>query len=153
VGGGPFFVRSGRAWAGREKPLIVVAPEMNRIYYGSVSPSSNSREVTMKESFEVYVNSNEMPWQPATDYAEGTEIKVLSDHEGRKTVLLKLPPGYKMHEHTHTCIEQHYVLEGQYEIGDRKFGAGSYQMIPAGETHGPFTSETGAVILVIWDPV
>jgi len=106
----------------------------------------------MKESFEVFVNSNDMPWEAASEYAEGTRIKVLRDHEGRKTVLLDLPPKFRMLEHTHTCIEQHFVLEGQYEMGDRKFGAGSYQMIPPGSTHGPFTSESGAVLLVIWDP-
>ncbi|MCK9995190.1 MAG: cupin domain-containing protein [Candidatus Krumholzibacteria bacterium] len=107
----------------------------------------------MKESFEVFVNSNDMSWQKASEYSEGTLVKVLRDNDGRKTVLLKLPPDFKMLEHTHTCIEQHFVLEGQYEMGKREFGQGSYQMIPPGVTHGPFTSAKGATILIIWDPL
>lgn len=32
------------------------------------------------------------------------------------------------------------------------YKAGTYRLIPKHETHGPFTSSKGAVILVIWDP-
>ena len=51
----------------------------------------------------------------------------------------------------HTCCEQHFVLEGSYEAGGREYGSGTYQLIPAHATHGPFSSPGGAVILVIWE--
>jgi anti-sigma factor ChrR (cupin superfamily) len=101
---------------------------------------------------EVYVNCNDMEWTPAPNYPNGTLVKVLRDFDGRKTMLLKMPPGFKMEAHSHNSVEQHYVLEGQYEIEGKIYGKGTYQLLPAGYEHGPFTSEKGAIVLVIWDP-
>lgn len=99
--------------------------------------------------------THQMEWHKASEYPSGAEIKVLREgglEEGR-TVLLKLPPHYKMDEHSHTSLEQHYVLEGEYESQGQVFSAGSYQLIPQKTTHGPFTSASGAILLVVWDPI
>lgn len=99
--------------------------------------------------------TQQMEWQPATDYPSGTKVKVLRQGgrgEGR-TVLLKLPPHFAMNAHSHTTVEQHYVLQGEYESQGRTFTAGSYQLIPARTEHGPFTSSSGALLLVVWDPI
>lgn len=101
---------------------------------------------------EVFVNCNEMEWSPAENYPKGTLIKTLRDNNDRKTVVLKFPAGTELKAHSHTNVEQHYVLDGQYEIEGRIYGKGCYQLIPAGDTHGPFTTSQGATILVIWDP-
>ncbi len=101
---------------------------------------------------EVYVNCNEMEWVSASNYPPGTKIKTLRDFEGRKTILLKMPAGFSMDAHSHTSVEQHYILEGQYEIDGQVYGMGTYQLLPAGYMHGPFNSEIGATILIIWDP-
>jgi anti-sigma factor ChrR (cupin superfamily) len=58
-----------------------------------------------------------------------------------------------MEGHSHTTVEQHFVLEGEYESEGKVYKAGTYRLIPEHETHGPFKSSKGAVILVIWDPV
>ncbi|MBW1668793.1 MAG: cupin domain-containing protein [Deltaproteobacteria bacterium] len=102
---------------------------------------------------EIYVDCNEMEWTPSMDYPEGTMVKILRDYEGKKTILLKLPPGFKMEAHSHVSVEQHYVLEGQYEVEGHVYGPATYQLFPPGYTHGPFTSEKGALVLVIWDPM
>lgn len=99
--------------------------------------------------------TDQMEWQEASEYPSGAEIKVLrkgGPEEGR-TVLLKLPPHYKMDEHSHIALEQHYVLEGEYESQKQVFAAGSYQLIPQKTNHGPFTSASGAILLVVWDPI
>jgi hypothetical protein len=57
-----------------------------------------------------------------------------------------------MEGHSHTTLEQHFVLEGMYESEGKTYKAGTYRLIPRHKTHGPFKSSTGAVILVIWDP-
>ncbi len=103
----------------------------------------------MKENF---LNTDEMEWQDARGYTEGTKIKVLRDEEGARTILLKLPAGFDLEGHTHIRTEQHFVLEGEYEANGKTYGAGTYQLIPAQTSHGPYTSKTGAVLLVIWDP-
>jgi anti-sigma factor ChrR (cupin superfamily) len=92
-----------------------------------------------------------MEWEEAVSYPSGTKRKVLRDNGGIRTVLIKLPPGFRMSAHTHIFSEQHFVLEGAYETGGKEYGPGAYQYIPAHTDHGPYTSQDGAVVLVIWD--
>jgi anti-sigma factor ChrR (cupin superfamily) len=101
---------------------------------------------------EIFLSANDMEWQDAPGYTEGTKKKILRDENGARTILLKIPGGFDLEGHTHTCTEQHYVLEGEYEAGGKTYGPGTYQLIPARTSHGPYTSKIGAVILVIWDP-
>ena len=103
----------------------------------------------MKESS---INYEEMAWEEAMGYPTGTKIKVLRKEGEKKTFLLKLPKGFDMEAHCHTALtEQHFVLEGSYRSEGKTYRRGSYRFIPREVTHGPFTSEEGAVILVIWD--
>ena len=102
---------------------------------------------------QIIVNCNQLEWLPTEGYPKDTLCKVLRDDHGHKTMLLKLPPGFKMESHSHTVLEQHYILEGSYEIDDQTFDSGTYQLIPPNVTHGPFYSKEGAFLLVIWDPI
>ncbi|MGD8726635.1 MAG: cupin domain-containing protein [Gemmatimonadales bacterium] len=99
----------------------------------------------------ITLNTNHMPWQEAESYPEGTSIKLLRDEGETKSALLRLPPGFRMDAHTHTCAEQHFVLEGEYEVDGKEYGPGTYQYIPARFRHGPFASRDGAVVLVAWE--
>ena len=97
------------------------------------------------------VNCNSMEWQEAEKgYPSGTKIKVLRDDDGGRTVILQLPKDFKMEGHSHIKNEQHFVLKGQYEIGEKVYSQGTYQLIHSNMTHGPFTSKTGAEVLVVW---
>jgi len=101
---------------------------------------------------ELSLNHQEMPWEEAPGYSSGALMKVLRrDEKGQPlTVLLKLGEGFEMEGHSHIEIEQHFVLEGEYQSGGRIYQAGSYRLIPSETSHGPFRSEKGAVILVAW---
>ncbi|MGD2151668.1 MAG: cupin domain-containing protein [Gemmatimonadales bacterium] len=99
---------------------------------------------------EITLDTNELAWKETSSYPKGTLIKVLRDEGEARSVLLKLPAGFRMEAHSHTCCEQHFVLEGGYETGGVEHGPGTYQCIPAHTDHGPFASRGGAVILVIW---
>ena len=92
-------------------------------------------------------------WEDADEYPDGTKRKVLRDDNGARTVLLKLPKGFKMAPHSHVRTEQHFILEGEYKSNNKTFSSGSYQVFYPQEEHGPFESETGALILVVWDPL
>jgi anti-sigma factor ChrR (cupin superfamily) len=96
-------------------------------------------------------DTNQMPWEAATGYPTGTERKVLREEGETRTVLLKLPPAFEMSAHTHMFAEQHFILEGEYEVAGEKYGPGTYQYIPAHTNHGPYTSQGGALVLVIWE--
>ena len=104
----------------------------------------------MKEFKNFY---DELNWEIATGYSEGTKRKVLRDENGAKTVLLKLPKGFKMSPHSHVVTEQDFVLEGEYISKGKKFSKGSYQIFSPHDEHGPFESKEGALILVVWDPI
>ncbi len=93
-----------------------------------------------------------MEWEEAKGYPTGTKIKVFRGNDEPETFLLKIQNDFQLGAHSHTATEQHIVLEGEYISNDKTFRKGSYRLIPAGITHGPFTSEHGAIILVIRDP-
>ena len=97
------------------------------------------------------LNSNAMEWQEAEKgYPAGTKMKLLRDDDDGRTAILQLPKGFKMESHSHIKDEQHFVLKGQYEIRGIVYRQGTYHFIQHSVTHGPFTSETGAEILVVW---
>jgi quercetin dioxygenase-like cupin family protein len=102
---------------------------------------------------EVSVNGSDLSWEQAESFSAGTMWKVLRrDSENQPlTVLLKLPPGFEMKEHSHVFVEHHFVLEGEYESTGNRYRTGSYRLIPKHSDHGPFGSETGAMVLVIWE--
>ncbi|MCK4465717.1 MAG: cupin domain-containing protein [Bacteroidales bacterium] len=95
---------------------------------------------------------DELNWENTDNYPEGTLKKTLRNEQGAKTILLKLPKGFKMGSHSHVTTEQHLVLKGAYSSEGKTYSEGSYQLIPAHENHGPFESRNGALILIIWDP-
>ena len=100
---------------------------------------------------EFALNHEQMPWEEAAGYPTGTMMKVLRQEGDQKTFLLKLPAGFAIEAHCHTSVaEQHLVLRGSYVAQGTAYSAGSYRCIPPGVTHGPFTSDEGAELLVIW---
>ena len=100
----------------------------------------------------ISLNINDLKWQPASGYAPGVEEKVLSvgGTIAPRVIMLKIPPAWKMEGHSHRFTELHYVLEGQIESQGKKYPAGTFRVIPKATEHGPFSSETGALVLVIW---
>jgi len=98
------------------------------------------------------INYDEMEWEKAKGYPTGTKIKILREENDAKVFLLDIPSGFDMEAHCHTGPEQHFILDGEYQIEEKIYIKGSYRFIPAGVSHGPFTSKNGAIILVIWDP-
>ena len=102
---------------------------------------------------EITRNTHEMEWQEAEQFPPGAYVKVLRDGEDSNawTLLLKLPSNWMMDTHTHMETEEHYVLEGEYEMNGRSYPAGSYHLIPQGTPHGPLFSISGAIVLVSWD--
>ncbi len=96
---------------------------------------------------------DDLNWEEANEYFNGTKRKILRDENGCRTVLLKLPKNFYMAPHSHIITEQHFVLKGEYTSKGKNFSAGSYQVFSKGDDHGPFESKNGALILVIWDPI
>jgi anti-sigma factor ChrR (cupin superfamily) len=102
---------------------------------------------------EISINYGEMEWKDTTGYPAGTKIKILRKEGTARTFLLKIPKEFIMPAHSHMTVEQHFVLEGNYKSEGKEYGPGSFRLIPREIDHGPFTSESGAIILVVWDPL
>lgn len=112
-----------------------------------------TRNIKQERNFkmEKIINIHEITnWQEAHEYPEGTKMKILLDKNGTRTVVLKLPAGFYMAPHAHMYAEQHIVIKGEYESGGKLFTEGTYRCFDAHENHGPFKSESGAIVLVIW---
>ena len=102
---------------------------------------------------ETLVYSADISWEPAIGYPDGTMCKILrTDSSGNTlTMILNLPPGFVMDDHSHVVTEHHYLLEGEYQAKGKTYYAGHYHLIPEHTDHGPFRSDSGAVLLVIWE--
>lgn len=85
-------------------------------------------------------------WQP---FLEGVDIKVLREHRGVMSYLLRLAPGAALPPHRHPLDEECLVLEGFLRIGSAAgIGPGSYHLAHAGALHATIGTESGATIFL-----
>jgi quercetin dioxygenase-like cupin family protein len=85
-------------------------------------------------------------WQP---FGDGVQIKVLNEHGGILSYLLKLEPGAVLQAHRHPADEECLVLEGVLKVGSRtEVGAGGYHLARAGSLHARISTDTGATIFL-----
>jgi hypothetical protein len=104
---------------------------------------------------ELTLYTPEMPWEELAFFPGNAEVKVLrSEAEGgARTLLVRMPPGGEIEPHSHLGVVQHYVLDGEYDTLGETFGAGTYRMLPKHANLGSITTQGGATILMIYDPV
>ncbi|MFG6433331.1 cupin domain-containing protein [Roseateles sp. LYH14W] len=85
-------------------------------------------------------------WQP---FGDGLQIKVLHEHEGTLSYLLRFAPGARLEAHRHPVDEECVVLEGVLKVGSRtEVGPGGYHLARAGSLHASISTETGATIFL-----
>jgi quercetin dioxygenase-like cupin family protein len=120
----------------------------------SVGATTGGGRASLREEVlmsDITLDTTQLPWEESTSYAEGAQLKSLREKGLERSILLRLPAGFRMEAHSHTGCEQHYVLEGSYEVGDEVYGPGTYRYIPPHTDHGPFSSREGAVLFVVWE--
>lgn len=83
-----------------------------------------------------------------TDFAPGIRFKMLYRDEisGTSSMLARLDPGVVMPEHTHSGVEECYVIEGDLTYGDHTIRAGDYHVAASGATHLPMSTAKGALV-------
>lgn len=92
------------------------------------------------------IDEQDGDWQP---FLEGVAIKLLREHAGVLSYLLRLQPGAVLPPHRHPQDEECIVLEGRLRIGSRvEIGPGGYHLAHAGALHARITSDTGATIFL-----
>jgi anti-sigma factor ChrR (cupin superfamily) len=82
-----------------------------------------------------FIDVENMPWTESR--FPGVKVKVLYHDEatGLLTVLSRMEPGSFIPLHTHTDVEQTYVMEGSLEDEQAAATAGNFVWRPAGNTH------------------
>lgn len=93
-------------------------------------------------------------WQVPAGYPPGIEEKILAgvlDHEhrtGTRTRLLRFAPGAHTTEpFVHAYWEEVFQLEGELAVGHETFTPYTYACRPPGVPHGPFSSQSGCLLL------
>ena len=98
------------------------------------------------EDSSLTVGADEGLWQP---FAKGVRIKVLRQHQGVMSYLLRLAPGACLPAHRHPMDEECIVLQGTLKVGTRnEVGPGGYHRALQGTLHASVSTVTGATIFV-----
>jgi hypothetical protein len=72
--------------------------------------------------------------------------------EGPWFYLVRHEPGVVVQRHTHNGDVFHYILEGEWQLGNRKVGSGFMQFEQKGLFYGPITSgPEGSLFLAVYD--
>lgn len=92
------------------------------------------------------VHADQQAWQPFTP---GVQIRVLREHQGVLSYLLRLAPGASLPAHRHPLDEECLVLAGTLRVGSRiEVGPGGYHLAPRGALHASLSSQTGATLFL-----
>lgn len=92
------------------------------------------------------IGGDEGEWQP---FLAGVAIKVLREHDGVLSYLLRLEPGATLPPHRHPQDEECIVLDGRLRVGSRvEIGPGGYHLAHGGALHATITTATGATIFL-----
>lgn len=92
------------------------------------------------------IDADEGDWQP---FVDGVRIKVLHEHDGVLSYLLRLEPGARLPAHRHPIDEECVVLEGRLRVGSRiEIGPGGYHLAHQGALHATISTRTGATIFL-----
>jgi hypothetical protein len=72
--------------------------------------------------------------------------------DGACTALLRYPAGWRRSGPEYLdAMEELYVLDGEIEVGDRRYGHDCYACLPAGFVRHGASSPSGAVVLTMWN--
>jgi len=90
-----------------------------------------------------------------TSFPTEVEVTTLRDEPngGPRTILVHIPPGGSLEPHAHTATVQHFVLGGAYEQDGEIYEAGMYRIVPDHSNQAALSSENGALVLMVFDPV
>lgn len=98
------------------------------------------------DSSHLTIDADEGAWQP---FLDGVEIKVLREHGGVLSYLLRLAPGATLPPHRHPHDEECMVLEGRLRVGSRvEIGPGGYHLAQGGALHPTISTQAGATIFL-----
>lgn len=98
------------------------------------------------ETSHLTIDDADGDWQP---FLDGVAIKVLREHAGVLSYLLRLDPGAVLPAHRHPDDEECVVLHGRLRVGSAiEIGPGGYHLAHRGALHAPISTASGATIFL-----
>lgn len=88
-------------------------------------------------------------WQPTSTPGMETKTIFQDPKTGESTILMRMEPGSSSPKHSHTQLEEIYVLEGEFSDQDHRYTAGQYCLRAIGAEHET-RSENGGIVLLIY---
>ena len=103
----------------------------------------------LKDILSLHQFPEKIDWQP---FRPGVDIHRLYDAgpTGSSAALLKYAPGATVPKHEHTGYEHIIVLSGAQRDSKGNYTAGTMVINEPG-THHSVTSESGCIVLIIWE--
>jgi anti-sigma factor ChrR (cupin superfamily) len=94
----------------------------------------------------ITIDQEQGGWRP---FGDGVAMKVLRQHDGVLSYLLRLQPGACLPPHRHPLDEECVVLEGRLRVGSQvEIGPGGYHLAHRGALHATIHTDTGATIFL-----
>lgn len=89
---------------------------------------------------------DEYPWQPLPWKGVYNKVLYLDCVTGATMELAKIEKGASFPEHYHTTVQTLFLVSGRIRTKDGQIiTPGTFNIIPAGQLHGPFTAEEEAI--------
>lgn len=92
------------------------------------------------------INANDVPMEKS---GHGhTRFLMRAAERGKTSIMIRYwGPGTDLPVHSHPFNEMFYVLDGEIEMGDTVYKAGSCIFIPQGVEYGPTRAPKGGTVL------
>lgn len=120
-------------------------PATDEVSVARVKRRLLARVAEAQRSEHLTVQPGEGQWQP---FGRGLSLKVLHEHDGVMSYLVRLAPGAVLPAHRHPIDEECVVLEGSLRIGELVVAAGGFHLGRRDVLHMPIVSEGGALIFL-----
>jgi quercetin dioxygenase-like cupin family protein len=92
-------------------------------------------------------------WTPLPFEGISNKVLMFDRVTGATMELARVEQGAEFPEHYHTTVQTLFLVSGRLRTHDRVIEAGTFNVIPAGELHGPFYAEEEAIQLKYFSAV
>jgi quercetin dioxygenase-like cupin family protein len=86
-------------------------------------------------------------WTPLPWAGISNKVLFFDRVTGATMELARVERGAEFPEHFHTTVQTLFLVSGRLRSGDSVIEAGTFNIIPAGQLHGPFYAEEEAIQL------
>ena len=84
-------------------------------------------------------------WKPLPWPGVYNKVLFFDRVSGMTIELARVEKGAEFPQHYHTTVQTLFLIEGRLRTDDQVIEAGTFNVIPAGQVHGPFFAEEEAI--------